>query len=89
MVARKLGREFAQAGMVVVSGMARGVDAEAHRGCIEGGGMTIGILGNGIDIVYPRENGMLYNEVQKRGYCCLNFHLEPSRNPGTFRFVTG
>lgn len=84
MVARKLGREFAQAGMVVVSGMARGVDAEAHRGCIEGGGMTIGILGNGIDIVYPRENGMLYNEVQKKGLLLSEFPPGTKPEPGNF-----
>jgi len=67
MVARRLGRDLAQAGMVVVSGMARGVDSESHWGCLEGGGLTMGILGNGIDVVYPRENRALYSRVAEQG----------------------
>ena len=84
MVARKLGRELAQAGMVVVSGMARGVDSEAHRGCLEAGGMTIGILGNGIDVVYPRENGMLYNEVENKGLLLSEYPPGTKPEPGNF-----
>ncbi|MGE5405537.1 MAG: DNA-processing protein DprA [Candidatus Saccharibacteria bacterium] len=66
-VARMLGRELAESGVIVVSGLARGIDAEAHWGALDGGGYTIGILGNGPDIVYPRENKELYQKVAERG----------------------
>ena len=53
-VARSLARELASVGVVVVSGLARGVDGEAHRGALEGGGQTVAVLGCGIDRNYPR-----------------------------------
>ena len=54
-VARLLGRELASAGLVVLSGLARGVDAEAHRGALEAGGLTVAILGCGVDrTIRPR-----------------------------------
>ena len=58
-VARRLGRELAAAGAVVVSGLARGIDAEAHRGALEGEGATVAVLGCGIDRDYPRAHSAL------------------------------
>lgn len=66
-VASWLGRELAASGLVVVSGMAAGIDAAAHRGALDAGGSTVAVLGNGVDICYPRRNGPLYREIADRG----------------------
>jgi len=66
-VARQLGHDLARAGIVVVSGLARGCDAAAHRGALEAGGPTIGVVGCGADVVYPREHAALYDEVAAAG----------------------
>ncbi len=84
MVARRLGHDLAQAGMVVVSGMARGIDSESHWGCLEGGGMTIGVLGNGIDVIYPRENRILYSKVEQQGLLFSEFPPGTRPEPGNF-----
>jgi DNA processing protein len=62
-----LARDLAQRGVTVVSGFARGIDAAAHRGAIEGGGRTVGVLGTGIDEVYPRDHKKLADEILERG----------------------
>jgi DNA processing protein len=62
-----LARDLAQRGVTVVSGFARGIDAAAHRGAIEGGGRTVGVLGTGIDEVYPRDHRKLADEILERG----------------------
>ena len=66
-VARWLGRTAAEAGLVVVSGMARGLDALAHAGALDATGHTIGVLGNGIGVVYPAANRALYEAVSAQG----------------------
>jgi DNA processing protein len=63
--ASMLARDLAQRGVTIVSGFARGIDAAAHRGAIEGGGRTIAVLGTGIDEVYPRDHKKLADEVLK------------------------
>lgn len=63
----KLGYGIAQCGGLVVSGMAKGVDAAAARGALLAGGRVVGILGNGLDIVYPYENYSLYEDVAATG----------------------
>lgn len=60
-------KAFAAAGAVVVSGMASGVDGQAHRGCLEEGGYTIAVLGTAIDKPYPRENEGLYHDIIEKG----------------------
>lgn len=57
--------ELAKHGQVIVSGMARGIDAYAHRGCLNANGKTIAVLGSGVDQVYPKENLGLYEEIIK------------------------
>jgi DNA processing protein len=66
-VARSLARDLVGRGAAVFSGLARGIDAEAHRGALEGGGVTVAVLGTGLDVVYPRENRRLADEIVERG----------------------
>ena len=61
------GRKLAQAGVDVISGLARGIDGWAHKGAIDGGGETFAVLGCGVDICYPSQNINLYREIQKKG----------------------
>lgn len=65
--ASMLARDLAQRGVTIVSGFARGIDAAAHRGAIEGGGRTIAVLGTGIDEVYPRDHKKLAEEILAAG----------------------
>ena len=66
-VAEDLGRLLAAAGLVVVSGMARGIDAAAHRGALAGGGITLAVLGSGADVVYPTSERRLYRDILRSG----------------------
>jgi DNA processing protein len=66
-VAEDLGRLLAAAGLVVVSGMARGIDAAAHRGALAGGGITLAVLGSGADVVYPTSERGLYRDILRSG----------------------
>jgi DNA processing protein len=83
-VARTLGRELAAAGVVVVSGMARGIDAEAHRGALDAGGVTVAILGCGIDRDYPAAHAQLARRICERGLIVSEY--EPGVEPAAFRF---
>lgn len=65
--AEKLGYELAAAGAMVVTGLAKGIDSAAARGALRAGGVTIGVLGNGLDVVYPPENQYLYEDVTAAG----------------------
>src|SRR5213075_3241182 len=66
-VARMLGRELAAAGLVVVSGMARGIDADAHRGAVDAAGITVVVLGCGVDRDYPSAHAMLARSIAQSG----------------------
>ncbi len=66
-VAEELGRLLGAAGLTVVSGMARGIDAAAHRGALDGGGTTVAVLGGGPDVVYPAGEWRLYERIVKSG----------------------
>jgi DNA processing protein len=84
-VARMLGRELAAAGAVVVSGLARGVDAEAHRGALEaGGGTTVAVLGCGIDRDYPAAHAELARRIGDRGLVLSEY--APGVEPAPWRF---
>ena len=62
-----LSRDLAQRGVTIVSGFARGIDAAAHRGALEGGGRTVAVLGTGVDEVYPRDHRKLADEILEKG----------------------
>jgi len=66
-VAERLGRDLALAGVTVVSGMARGIDAAAHRGALAGGGRTVAVLANGPDVVYPPSHRELHTRIVTAG----------------------
>jgi DNA processing protein len=83
-VARMLGRELAAAGLVVVSGMARGVDGEAHRGALEAEGLTVAVLGCGIDRDYPATHAPLASAIAERSLLVSEY--EPGIEPLPFRF---
>ena len=65
--AERIAAELAQAGITVVSGLARGVDAVAHRAAIEAGGRTIAVLGSGPDVIYPAEHRRLAEQILESG----------------------
>jgi len=65
--AEMLSRELASRGITIVSGLARGIDTSAHRGAIEAKGRTIGVLGTGLDSIYPKENTRLAEEILDKG----------------------
>ena len=83
-VTRSLARELAAAGLVVVSGMARGIDGEAHRGALEGGGRTVAVLGCGIDRDYPAAHAELARRIGEDGLVLSEY--EPGVEPAPWRF---
>jgi DNA processing protein len=78
-VARRLAAELAGRGIVVASGLARGVDSASHEGCLAAGGATIGVLGCGPDRVYPAENRALWARIREKGL--LVSELAPGAPP--------
>jgi DNA processing protein len=83
-VARSLARELAAAGLVVVSGLARGIDAEAHRGALEASGSTVAVLGCGIDRDYPAAHAELARRVAEAGLIVSEY--APGVEPAPWRF---
>jgi DNA processing protein len=91
--AQTFARVFSDAGLVIVSGLALGVDSAAHRGGLEGRGSTIAVLGTGVDITYPRRNEPLAEEILLRGALVSEFPLGTPPNAGNFprrnRLISG
>ena len=91
---KKFARQIAfELGICIVSGMARGVDSEAHWGALEAGGSTMAFLGSGIDVVYPPENLELYKKIQVSGAILSEFPIGRRVDRKTFpmrnRLVAG
>lgn len=84
-MAEKLARDLADRGLVVVSGLARGIDASAHQGALSSAqGATIGVLGCGIDVVYPKENKKIFAEMERRGAIVTEFPMGTFPAPQNF-----
>jgi DNA processing protein len=93
-MAERIGRDLAARGLLIVSGMARGIDAIAHKGALAvPGGRAIGVLGTGIDVAYPKENKKLYEQVLERGAIISEFPVGTPPVPENFpvrnRIVAG
>jgi len=91
--ARALGLALSERGVCVVSGLALGVDAAAHEGAVEVGGLTVGVLGCGIDVVYPRRNRALFESVRRHGALVSEYALGEAplawRFPARNRIIAG
>jgi DNA processing protein len=83
--AYELSYELAKAGLVIVSGMARGIDSAAHRGALDAGGRTVAFLGSGIDVVYPRSSRDLVPAILEAGAVISEY--PPGAPPMPYRFV--
>lgn len=90
---RRFGCELAGQGITLVSGMARGIDTEAHKGALEGGGKTAAVLGSGLDVIYPSENQGLYQQISEQGIVLTEFPPGTRPEPGNFprrnRIISG
>lgn len=91
--AHELGTVLARAGVTVVSGLAIGIDAAAHDGAISAGGTVLGVLGTGLDVVYPRRHPDLHRRVRERGLLLSEYRYgtgpHPARFPARNRIIAG
>lgn len=92
-MAESLARGLAARGVAIVSGLAAGIDAAAHRGALEAGGRTLAVLGCGVDIVYPSENAELMHHVIQQGAVLSPYPMGVKPSKGRFpdrnRFISG
>src|SRR5215472_3762673 len=92
-VAHRLAADLAQRGLVIVSGLARGIDSAAHRGALEVQGKTVGVLGCGVDVTYPRENKRSTDQIIASGAVISEFPIGTSPQPENFpirnRIISG
>lgn len=93
-MAERLSKDLADRGLVIASGLARGIDASAHKGALASScGGTIGILGCGIDVVYPKENKKIFQEMEQRGAIVSEFPMGTFPAPQNFpirnRIISG
>ena len=91
--AYEVGRQIAECGFVVVSGMAEGIDTRSHQGCIDGGGKTIAVLGTPIDVCFPKSNRDLYDNLAKNHLIISEYASGEKTGPWSFpqrnRIISG
>ncbi len=93
-MAEKLARDLADRGLVIVSGLARGIDSCAHKGALSSlTGATMGVLGCGIDVIYPKENKKIFAQMETRGAIISEFAMGTFPGPQNFpirnRIISG
>jgi DNA processing protein len=92
-VAHRLAHDLAERQLVIVSGMARGVDSAAHHGALEAKGKTVAVFGSGADVIYPRENRQLAEKIMEAGAVVSEFPLGTAPTPENFpirnRIISG
>ncbi len=92
-MAEVIAKDLASLGVVVVSGMARGCDAAAHRGALAADGFTVAVLGTGVDLCYPKENRQLYEQIAEKGLLLSEFPISTPPVPYNFpqrnRIISG
>ncbi len=84
--ARRFGRELAERGIVIVSGLAEGIDAAAHEGCLEGGGRTIAVLAGGLETIYPARHENLASRILEGGGALVS-EYPAGTSPQAYRFL--
>ena len=91
--AEKIACDLAERGLLVTSGLARGIDTASHRGALRGKGQTVAVLGSGLDIIYPRENRHLVRQIRANGCILSEFPLGSPPLPQNFpmrnRIISG
>ena len=93
-IAKYLGYNLAKKGLTIVSGLARGVDSYSHIGALNAKGKVIGVIGNGLDIIYPKENALLEEYILKNGGAIIseyNLGTKPKKEhfPARNRIISG
>lgn len=92
-MAKKISGDLADYHWTVISGLARGIDASSHKGCLEKQGNTVAVLGSGVDVIYPPENNKLYHEILEKGAVITEYPPGSKPVPGNFparnRIISG
>jgi DNA processing protein len=84
-VSTELARDLAGRGLAIVSGLARGIDSAAHRGALDGGGITVAVLGSAVDVIYPAEHASLAREIEEKKGVVVS-ELAPGTRPRAMFF---
>ena len=91
--AYRFAKELTQQGVQIISGLAKGIDANAHKGALDAGGNTFAVLGCGVDICYPKQNQKLYEQIIKSGGVLSEFDNQTPPFAGNFprrnRIISG